>query len=132
MKNSRDANALLRCLLMVPALVAFNVLAVEPARVVTESNVPMQDPWVPPALRNVPAATPTQGAALRAQVEAKLKERFQAADTQKTGTLTREQAQAAGLGFVVTHFDQIDAQKSGAVKFDDIKVFLRERGARLD
>jgi len=109
------------------AAVSVNTQAVEPARVVTESAAPMQDPWVPPTLRNGPAAVPTQGEALQAQVERKLRERFVAADTGKTGALTREQAQAAGLGFVVNHFDQIDRQKTGAVRFDDIKAFLRER-----
>ncbi|MEP7155374.1 MAG: EF-hand domain-containing protein [Betaproteobacteria bacterium] len=132
MKNTNHASAAGRWLLLPCALLTLSVQAVEPARVVTDSNTAMQDPWVPPALRNAPAATPTQGAELRAQVEAKLKDRFQMADTKSTGTLTREQAQAAGLGFVVKHFDQIDVQKTGAVKFDDIKVFLRERGARLD
>lgn len=121
---------------VVASLLAFGcpviAAAVEPARVVSESPAPMQDPWVPPALRNTPAAAPTQGAALQAQVEKKLKERFQAADSRNTGTVTREQAQVAGLGFVVNHFDEIDLQKTGAVKFDDVRAFLKTRGAKLD
>jgi hypothetical protein len=46
--------------------------------------------------------------------------------------LTRQQANAAGLGFVARHFDQIDRQKAGAVRFEDVKRFLIERGAQLD
>ncbi len=41
---------------------------------------PMRDPWVPPELRKPAPAPPTQGAALRAQVERKLKAGFDAAD----------------------------------------------------
>jgi hypothetical protein len=93
---------------------------------------PLRDPWVPPESRQPPTAPATQGAALRAQVERKLKHDFDAADVTGTGTLTREQAQAAGLGYIAKHFDQIDRSKSGVVRFDDVKRYLRERGAQLD
>ena len=92
----------------------------------------IRDPWVPPELRT-PAPTPApQGAALRAQVERKLKAGFDAADVNRSGTVTRDQARAAGLGYVVRHFDDIDRQRAGAVSFDDVKRFLRARGAQLD
>ncbi|HEX3136087.1 MAG TPA: hypothetical protein VHT22_00665, partial [Casimicrobiaceae bacterium] len=92
----------------------------------------LRDPWVPPELRT-PAPTPApQGAALRAQVERKLKAGFDAADVNRSGTVTRDQARAAGLGYIVKHFDDIDRQRAGAVSFDDVKRFLRGRGAQLD
>jgi hypothetical protein len=92
----------------------------------------IRDPWVPPELRT-PAPTPApQGAALRAQVERKLKAGFDAADISRSGTVTRDQARAAGLGYIVKHFDDIDRQRAGAVSFDDVKRFLRGRGAQLD
>jgi hypothetical protein len=92
----------------------------------------IRDPWVPPELRT-PAPTPApQGAALRAQVERKLKAGFDAADVNRSGTVTRDQARAAGLGYIVKHFDDIDRQRAGAVSFDDVKRFLRGRGAQLD
>jgi hypothetical protein len=93
---------------------------------------PMRDPWVPPELRKPASAPPTQGAALRAQVERKLKARFDAADASRGGTLTRDQARAAGLGYIVKHFDEIDRQRAGAVSFDDVKRYLRAQGAQLD
>ena len=97
------------------------------------TEVPMLDPWVPPALRGKAApASATQGAALRQQVEQKLKQGFDAADAKGLGTLTREQARAAGLGYVEKHFDEIDRRRTGAVRFDEIKHYLRERGAQLD
>jgi hypothetical protein len=92
----------------------------------------IRDPWVPPELRT-PAPTPApQGAALRAQVERKLKAGFDAADVNRSGTVTRDQARAGGLGYIVRHFDDIDRQRAGAVSFDDVKRFLRGRGAQLD
>ncbi len=92
----------------------------------------IRDPWVPPELR-IPAPAPAlQGAALRAQVERKLKAGFDAADANRSGTVTRDQARAAGLGYIVKHFDDIDRQRAGAVSFDDVKRFLRGRGAQLD
>jgi hypothetical protein len=106
------------------------VFAAEPMAV--KSEQPLRDPWVPPESRKPSTATPAEGAALRAQVERKLKKAFDAADVSHSGSLTRQQANAAGLGFVARHFDQIDRQKVGAVRFEDVKRYLIERGAQLD
>jgi len=95
-------------------------------------EAPMRDPWVPPELRKPAAAPAPQGAALRAQVERKLKAGFDKADVDHSGTVTREQARAAGLGYLVKHFEAIDRQRAGAVSFDDLKRFLRGRGAQLN
>jgi hypothetical protein len=107
-----------------------DVLAAEPMAVKTEQ--PLRDPWVPPDARKPSTAPPTEGVALRAQVERKLKQQFDAADLSHTGALTKPQAAAAGLGFIAKHFDDIDRQKTGAVRFDDVKRYLVEHGAPLD
>lgn len=127
-----------RKLALAGAALAVVMVAVSPVRGATAQSPPatiettLRDPWVPPALRT-PAPTPApQGAALRAQVERKLKAGFDAADVSRVGTLTRDQARVAGLGYIVKHFDDIDRQRAGAVGFDDVKRFLRSRGARLD
>ena len=110
-------------------LAVFPALAQSPPATM---ETPLRDPWVSPDLRK-PAPTPApQGAALRAQVERKVKVGFDAADVNRSGTLTREQARAAGLGYVAKHFDEIDQKRAGAVSFDDVKRFLRSRGAQLD
>src|SRR5882757_10018482 len=85
------------CLLALP-----DVFAAEPMAV--KSEQPLRDPWVPPESRKPSTAPPTEGAALRAQVERKLKKAFDAADVSHTGSLTRQQANAAGLGLVARHF----------------------------
>ena len=89
----------------------------------------MCDPCVPPALRKQGRAVdevPTRGAALKAQVEAKLRSAFDAAAPQ--GSLTRERARAAGLGFIDRHFEAIDRQGRGTVRFEDYRRFLLEQG----
>ena len=93
---------------------------------------PLRDPWVPPEARSPSKTPPSEGSALRADVERKLKRAFDDADVGRTGSLTRQQATAAGLGFVARHFDEIDRQKRGAVRFEDVKRYLVERGAHLD
>jgi hypothetical protein len=106
-----------------------SVFAAEPVAVGAQQ--PMRDPWVPPESRTPSRAPPTEGAALRAEVERKLKQAFDDADRRGTGSLTREQARAAGLGFVERHFAEIDRERTGAVRFDDVKRYLVERGAQL-
>jgi hypothetical protein len=120
------------------ALAVVVVGAAAPVRAATAQSPPatiettIRDPWVPPELRT-PAPTPApRGAALRAEVERKLKAGFDRADVDRSGTVTRDQARAAGLGYIVKHFDDIDRQRAGAVSFDDVKHFLRGRGAQLD
>lgn len=98
-----------------------------------QSAEPLRDPWVPPGARG-PAQTPQaaelQGPALRAQVERKLRASFDAADTERRGSITIGQAHAAHLGFVEENFAAIDEAHSGRVSFSDVARFLRARGAR--
>jgi len=92
---------------------------------------PLRDPYVPPAVRERARPAPeTRGPALHAQVERKLRQSFDAADTQRQGSITREQAREARLGFVADNFDAIDESHSGRVSFDDVKRYLRAKGAR--
>jgi hypothetical protein len=93
------------------------------------AEVPMLDPWVPPAVKAKAAATrlePVQGEALRAAVEAKLKARFDAA-AGEAGTLTREQAAARGLGAIARDFEAIDRRGAGRISFEDYRRHLRAR-----
>ena len=85
------------------------------------------DPWVPPHAR-VPDGRPSpSGAALQALALDKLRRRFEAADAPGFGTLSRTQAERAGLGFVAAHFDRIDAGKSGHVSFEELRRYLADR-----
>jgi hypothetical protein len=127
------------CMKPVPALAAalamsLTMLCVNDVRAAEASasmQAPLCDPCVPPALRNATPAPQTEGAALQAQVERKLRESFEAADVTHTGTLTREQARAGGLGAVANNFDQIDTAKAGKVTFEDVTRYLRARGGKF-
>lgn len=94
-----------------------------------KAEVPMRDPWVPPSVRASASAPETRGAALRVQVENKLRQSFDAADTEHRGSITLAQAKAANLGMIAGNFEQIDATRSGRVSFEDVKRFLKKRGA---
>jgi hypothetical protein len=87
----------------------------------------LRDPMLPEALRHTRPAEATRGAALQAQVEARLRARFMAADPQRLGHITRGQAQAAGLGYVVRDFDQIDRVGHGSVSWAQVRAHLAER-----
>ena len=81
-----DRRRFLRC------LAAAALLALPPAVYAQQNKfaieVPMLDPWVPPAVAEKAVIAPaTQGEALRAQVRAKLKRRFDTAAA-PDGTLT--------------------------------------------
>jgi Ca2+-binding EF-hand superfamily protein len=79
------------------------------------------------------------GAAAHAQVpkadrmekaRTELQKRFEAADTNKDGKLTREEAQAK-MPKVYKNFDAIDASHAGAISLADIEAFVvSKKGAR--
>ena len=93
---------------------------------------PLRGPYVPPAARPDAAAAPTEGAALQAQVQAKLHAAFASADTAGTGRITRVQAAAHGLGFIDRNFEAIDSAHAGSVSYDDVAAFMHERAAQLE
>jgi hypothetical protein len=92
----------------------------------------LRDPAVPEALRHTMPAPITRGDALHAQVETKLRARFAAADTNGEGQISRTQAEAAGLGYVVQHFDAIDDGGHGSVSWEQVRAYVarRERAAQ--
>ena len=109
------------------AFLSSPVLAQQVGKAVAE--VPMLDPWVAPEVREKARATPyvaTEGEALKAQVRAKLKRRFEAA-AGPGGALTAQQARSAGLGAIADHFGAIDRARRGAVRFEDYERFLETR-----
>jgi len=119
-------NAVATLFALAGALVAWPALA-DPAADANPSGrsgmSEMGDPYVPPAARHPSPEAPTSGEALHRQVEAKLQRQFAAADTQHTGLVTREQAQQAGWGYLVKHFDRIDTVRSGSVSLEQIEQY---------
>ncbi|MES2296191.1 MAG: EF-hand domain-containing protein [Pseudomonadota bacterium] len=96
-----------------------------------QAGVSQADPYVPPAQRHVSREAPTAGAALQGQALQKLKLHFDGADQDADGHLTRAEASAAGLGFVLRHFEQIDASHRGKISFEELQQFMAaQRKAR--
>lgn len=112
-------------ILLVSILLALPAVAQERAHMAE-----MGDPYLPPAARQPSTAPPTSGEALRQQVDAKLRRQFETADTQQQGTISAEQARAAGLGYVANHFEQIDTAHSGRVSFEQLRRYLNTRRAQ--
>jgi len=93
------------------------------------------DPYVPPHVRAAARAkllaSPVAHASLQAQAMDKLRRQFDAADPDRVGRVSKAQAQQAGFGFIVNHFEQIDTRRQGRVSFNELKAFMRANGARL-
>ena len=101
-----------------------------PAAAVTGATMdrPLCDPCVPDTVKKAArVAAPSQGEALRAEIEASLRRPFAAAAP--SGRMTREQARAAGLGFIERNFEAIDREGRGAITFDDYRRYLEARRA---
>ncbi|HEX5687676.1 MAG TPA: EF-hand domain-containing protein [Ideonella sp.] len=89
----------------------------------------LRDPALPEALRHTRPAPPSEGVVLQAQVEAKLRGRFEAADASGQGHISRAQAEAAGLGFVARHFNAIDSGGHGSVSWAQVQAYIAQRAA---
>jgi hypothetical protein len=94
-------------------------------RAVFEAKV--RDPSLPESMRSLAPSPPTHGKAFEAQVTQRLRDLFDSAHASVPGRLTKEEARAAGLGFIAAHFDEIDAARSGSVSFDDFERYLAGR-----
>ena len=93
----------------------------------TPSAMRAGEPYLPPALRKPLREASNGTALLRYQPMQKLKQRFEAADLDGSGTLSRDEARRAGLTVVDKNFDHIDTAQRGAVSFDDLKAYLIQR-----
>lgn len=90
-----------------------------------QSSMADPGPSLPPALRTPSAQPAASGQALRNEAMQKLKRRFDEADLDASGSLTRAEAQRGGLGYAVASFDDIDSARRGKVSFDDVKKFMQ-------
>ncbi|KVD27079.1 hypothetical protein WI84_29370 [Burkholderia ubonensis] len=78
-----------------------------------------------------PTEPPLSGRDLQQHLRDRYRQRFDAADIQRAGRITKEQARRAGWGYVVRNFDEMDATGSGTVGFGDIMNFMGRNGAGL-
>ena len=88
---------------------------------------PYSDSYVPRSMRQPQRDIAPGPVLLRFTSVQKLKKRFEDADTDRSGTLNREEARQAGLGVVDKNFDSIDTAQRGNVSFDDLNAYLIQR-----
>ncbi len=97
----------------------------------TFSSSALRTPFILVAL--VLATTAQAQAANPARLEkarSELQKRFEAADANKDGKLTREEAQAR-MPRIYKNYDAIDASGSGAISLADIEAFfVSKKGSR--
>ncbi|NVM76678.1 hypothetical protein FHW83_002479 [Duganella sp. SG902] len=98
-----------------------------PAPTAVRASPAYPEPYLPPALRKPLRDYSSGPVLLRYQAMQKLKKRFDDADLDGSGTLTRDEARQAGLGFVDKNFEHIDTAQRGKITFDDLKVYLIQR-----
>ena len=102
---------------------------------VAAQATPFLDPGRPPVSAQQAAQAESRarpasvGATLDSEATAHLRASFDAADTAHRGTLSRDEAQAGGFGWIANHFDAIDTRHAGRVSFDDVKRYLASRNA---
>ena len=91
--------------------------------------------WIRTAAVLVLAASASSGVLAQAaeggrgrDMAAQVKQRFEAADVNHDGRLTKEEAKT-GMPNVYKNFDAIDTRKSGSVTLADIAAFVREKAA---
>jgi hypothetical protein len=110
------------------ALTAFNTIAHAEMNPTPVVEARICDPCVPASVRQkAMAAVPLPAQTLQEAVAQRLKARFDAADLNGSGMLTRAQAEAGGFGFIALNFDAIDSGKKGVVTFRDVQLFLATR-----
>ena len=88
---------------------------------------PYSDSYVPRSMRQPQRDIAPGPVLLRFTTLQKLKKRFEDADADHSGTLTREEARQAGLTIVDKNFDGIDTSQRGQVSFDDLNSYLIQR-----
>jgi Ca2+-binding EF-hand superfamily protein len=67
---------------------------------------------------------------LQAKMTTELPKRFAAADTNKDGQLTKEEAKGK-MPRVYEHFEAIDSQNRGFVSLQDIQLYAHEQAAAV-
>ncbi|MBI3229098.1 MAG: peptidase S10 [Burkholderiales bacterium] len=79
------------------------------------------------ATRASGAIAPSQGADLQKEIEGRLRQQFERASGGNVAGATREQLQAAGLGHLVAHFNEIDRHQRGRISFQDWMNYLQRK-----
>ena len=80
-----------------------------------------------PTNRPMPV-TPSTGTQLQQEAQKRIETRLGANSVLSNGaSITKEQAQSSGLGYIAQHFDQIDTAHTGRVSMSDVKQYLQQQ-----
>jgi len=118
---------------IVPLVVLGTLLGTAQAETTTQSVAPVTLPQGGrgvdgpffPANRPAPVI-PSTGTQLQQQAQQRLEERLGANTLLSNGaSITKAQAQSAGLGLIANRFDQIDTQHTGRVSLSDVRQYLQ-------
>lgn len=82
----------------------------------------------PPVSSSAPRAPLTEKEAGEA-IMADLKKQYDAAADPQTRLLTKESAAKSGWGWAVDHFSEMDVQRKGAIRFEDVSRYIKRRAA---
>lgn len=85
-------------------------------------------PWIVLVLMSGLACAPLAGHGLPKRAEAKIRARFEKADADHDGRLTREEARS-GMPKVYAHFDAIDSDHKGYLTVEGILDFARSHAS---
>jgi hypothetical protein len=82
------------------------------------------------ATASLTACAAAAGGSRADRIAAKMKDRFDTADADHDGYVSRAEAQQ-GLPRIAEHFEEIDANRDGKLSYDEIAQYLRsKRGSR--
>ncbi|NLP63571.1 hypothetical protein [Paraburkholderia sacchari] len=80
-----------------------------------------------PANRPMPV-TPSTGTQLQNEAQKRVEARLGANSVLSNGaSITKEQAQSNGLGYIAQHFDQIDSAHTGRISMSDVRQYLQQQ-----
>ncbi|MDR3101412.1 MAG: 2-oxoglutarate dehydrogenase [Paraburkholderia sp.] len=80
-----------------------------------------------PTNRPMPVV-PSTGTQLQDEAQKRIEARLGANSVLSNGaSITKDQAQSSGLGYIAQHFDQIDTAHTGRVSMSDVRQYLQQQ-----
>ncbi|WP_156876872.1 EF-hand domain-containing protein [Paludibacterium yongneupense] len=130
----RTASAALLTALLTVSAQARDMEDAPPAPQTRQGMAQLGDPYVPPRVRASARSllsSPASTLSLQDRALGKLKKKFDEADIDNSGRVSQARAAQAGFGYLADHFAEIDIPRRGSISFEQLKTFMRAKGARF-